>query len=105
MRANPDLGPPRRPSDQVPVRVDLDLEPGLPHPRCGQDVSLVLARAPGRPVGAGSASDRVELVETIEDALHRATLTGTAMSDVRPGHRKGRSVVRERGDRVLGDGV
>ena len=55
------------------MRVDLDLEPGLPHPAGRELVRLVLGRAPVRPVRARPAADRVQLLEPLENP-HRAAV-------------------------------
>ena len=67
MRAGPDarLG---RSTDQVSGSVDLDLEPGLPHPTCGQLVRAILACGAGDAVGTDTAADGIELVQALVHA-------------------------------------
>ena len=67
MRPGPDarLG---RAADQVPGIVDLDLEPGLPHPACGQLVRAIFAFGAGNTVCADTAADGVELVQALVHA-------------------------------------
>ena len=69
MRADPDVGPLARAAEEVPGRVDLDLETGLAHPARRQLVRLVLGRGcraggsrPGPPPIAYSASSRSKTV-------------------------------------------
>ena len=64
VRAGPDarLG---RSADQVSGSVHLDLEPGLPHPACGQLVRAILACGAGDAVGADAAADGIELVQAL----------------------------------------
>ncbi len=55
-------------SEQVPIRVDLDLEPGLLEPAARELVRLVLLGRAGDPVRARPVADRVELLQPVEDA-------------------------------------
>jgi hypothetical protein len=54
--------------DQVPGGVDLDREPGRPHPPRGERVRLVLGGVVAGAIRADPAADRVELLEPVEDA-------------------------------------
>ena len=55
-------------AEEVAVRVDLDLEPGLAHPAGGERVRLVLPGASGDAARARPTADRVQLLQPIEDA-------------------------------------
>jgi hypothetical protein len=55
-------------ADEIPGLVDLDLEPGLPHPPGRQLVGAILTCGAGNPVGADPAADGVQLVEPFVDA-------------------------------------
>jgi hypothetical protein len=71
VRAGPDfgqLGPaPTQPPEEIPCRVDLDLEPGLAHPAGYEFVRLVLLARPAETVRARPAADRVQLVEPVQN--------------------------------------
>jgi hypothetical protein len=55
-------------AEQVPGRVDLDLEPRLRQPAARKVVRLVLLGRPGDAVRAGPVADRVELVQPVGNA-------------------------------------
>ena len=78
MRARPDLGQlglvAGQPAEQVAVRIDLDLEAGLPQPAGGELVRRVLLPRVADAVRPRPASDRVEVVETFEQAGHGTSL-------------------------------
>src|SRR5439155_713185 len=62
VRAGPDARLCRA-ADEIRRLVDLDLEPGLPHPPRGQLVRPVFALGAGHTVGSDATADGVELVE------------------------------------------
>jgi hypothetical protein len=87
VRAGPDARL-RRASDEIPRLVDLDLEPGLPHPSGGQLVRPVFAWGAANTVCADTTADGVELVEPLvnphvaiippgRDAIGRVPVPGT----------------------------
>src|SRR3954462_11524443 len=63
MRARPDARSATR-AEEVPGAVAGDLEAGLPHPAGRELVRCVFFRGVSRPV----PPDRIDLVETLEDA-------------------------------------
>ena len=61
VRAGPDARLPRRPM-RFPASSTSTVEPGVPHPSCGQLVRAILPFGAGDTVRADAAADGVELV-------------------------------------------
>ena len=53
--------------DEVAIRVDLDGEPGLNEPACDEVVRVLLAPAPADAIRAGTSSERVDLLDPLEN--------------------------------------
>ena len=62
-------------SEEVAVAVDLHREPCVLEPACCHAMRLVFGRRGMGPVRAGPATDRVQLVEPLQDA-HELSLVG-----------------------------
>src|SRR5205823_9742861 len=80
VRAAPDLRQlrpaPRQTPDEVADRVPRDLEPRLLHPARRELEGLLLLAGQRGPVRAAAAADRVQLVESLEDACRRYRRNG-----------------------------
>ena len=80
MRADPHVLALRGVPEEVPARVDFDVEPGLSHPLGRELVRLVLAGSRMRSVRARPAADGVQLVEPLEHP-HRVAVCRRSLSD------------------------